>query len=191
MKYLYAPNVVNPHVWKRSVPFYPPTITDEKKLQTFCQELSKFYYVTKLDDGLALEIVRNLGGCLQMYATLVRAGEKEIPRKLKQLKEFHTDSIRKALDLSTDRQFSRLSIERYELLRDIYHGKIVTAISTPAAENLLAKHAGIDAILGVHPDGHLVFAIPMTRFSLEILAPEILAAAANFGVKMKGLDPLR
>jgi hypothetical protein len=68
-----------------------------------------------------------------------------------------------ALDLQKGQSFSQVSLERYELLKAIAKGEKIKNPASPAAKYLLAKHGDVQAFIGIHPEGHFVFALPMTK----------------------------
>ena len=74
------------------------------------------------------------------------------------------------LDLQKGQSFSEVSLERYELLLAVARGE-KTSTMTPAAKYLLAKHGDVQAFIGIHPEGHFVFALPMTKQSLVQIEP--------------------
>ena len=86
--------------------------------------------------------------------------------ELKKMKTIHTENLMAALDLNDGQTFTRLSIKRYELLQAVARGEKVMNPASPAAKYLLAKHGDIQAFFGIHPEGHLVFALPMTKQAL-------------------------
>ncbi len=59
--------------------------------------------------------------------------------------------------------FSVESLERYELLQAIARGDKITDKKTAAAKYLLTKQGDIQAFLGIHPKGYLIFALSMTK----------------------------
>ena len=71
------------------------------------------------------------------------------------------------MDLNNGQYFSNVSLERYELLQAVARGEKIYNLSSQAARYLLAKHGEIEAILGIHPDGHLVLTLPMTMKILK------------------------
>ena len=75
------------------------------------------------------------------------------------------------LDLQEGQTFSSVSLARFKLLQAIARGEKITNIKTPEAEYLMSKHATIQAFLGVHPQLHLFFAVPMTQQSLKEIEP--------------------
>jgi len=89
-----------------------------------------------------------------------------VAEELKKMKADHAQNLMAALDLQKGQSFSELSLERYELLQAIARGDKISTKTNPAAKYLLAKHGDIQAFLGIHPEGHLVFALPMTKQAL-------------------------
>ena len=83
----------------------------------------------------------------------------------------HTEKLKKVLNLEKDQVFDIASRERYKLLQSIARGDKVVIIESSPAKYLLAKHGDIQAFLGIHPEGHLVFALPMTKQSLKEVEP--------------------
>jgi hypothetical protein len=79
----------------------------------------------------------------------------------------HTENLMSVLNLQTGQIFSVASLQRYELLQAIARGEKIQNLTSPAAKYLLAKHGDIEAFLSIHPEGHLVFALPMTKESLK------------------------
>ena len=99
---------------------------------------------------------------------------------LKKMKAEHSESLMHALDLQKGQIFSELSLERYELLQAIANGEKIKNAASPAAEYLLAKHGDVQAFLGIHPEGHLIFALPMTKESLKQVESSIDAKKSLF-----------
>ena len=110
------------------------------------------------------DLISSFGGCLLLYQDLLR--RSNVAEELKKMKTIHTENLMAALDLNDGQTFTRLSIKRYELLQAVARGEKVMNPASPAAKYLLAKHGDIQAFLGIHPEGHLVFALPMTKQAL-------------------------
>jgi len=110
------------------------------------------------------DLISSFGGCLLLYQDLLR--RSNVAEELKKMKTIHTENLMAALDLNDGQTFTRLSIKRYELLQAVARGEKVMNPASSAAEYLLAKHGKIQAFLGIHPEGHLVFALPMTKQAL-------------------------
>ena len=91
--------------------------------------------------------------------------------ELEKMKESHTENLKYVLDLQKKQTFSGDSLDRYDLLQAINRGEKIRNVRCPAAKYLIAKHGDIEAFLGVHPEGHLVFALPMTTYSLKQIEP--------------------
>jgi hypothetical protein len=95
--------------------------------------------------------------------------------ELKKMKDDNTTNLICALDLKDVQSYSYDSLERFELLQAVARGEKITPQSNHAAKYLLSKHGEIQAFLGIHPEGHLYFAVPMTKESLkQIEANEII-----------------
>ena len=105
--------------------------------------------------------------------------------ELKQMKVVHTENLMYALDLNDDQTFSRSSLKRYELLLAVARGEKISTM-TPAAKYLLAKHGDVQAFIGIHPEGHLVFALPMTKQSLVQIEPLLEAKKMQIEPPIKG-----
>jgi len=117
-----------------------------------------------LSEELVDDLVSSFGGCFIFYEQLLE--HTNVADELKQMKVVHTENLMYALDLQKGQSFSEVTLERYELLKAIAKGEKITNTASPAAEYLLAKHGKIEAFIGIHPEGHLVFALPMTKQSL-------------------------
>ena len=117
-----------------------------------------------LSEELVDDIVSSFGGCFIFFEQLLK--HTNVADELKRMKVVHTENLMYALDLQKGQSFSEVSLERYELLKAIAKGEKITNTASPAAEYLLAKHGKIEAFIGIHPEGHLVFALPMTKQSL-------------------------
>ena len=124
---------------------------------------------TVLSEELVDDIVSSFGGCFIFYEQLLK--HTNVADELKQMKMVHTENLMSALDLNDDQTFSRSSLKRYELLLAVARGEKIKNPASPAAEYLLAKHGKIQAFIGIHPEGHLVFALPMTKQSLVQIEP--------------------
>ena len=118
---------------------------------------------TVLSEELVDDIVSSFGGCFIFYEQLLK--HTNVADELKNMKNNHTQDLISVLDLNDDQTFSRSSLKRYELLLAVARGE-KTSTMTPAAKYLLAKHGDVQAFIGIHPEGHLVFALPMTKQSL-------------------------
>ena len=172
--------IVNPHIWKRAMPIYPPSVEDTAELRKFIKSLgSKLSGV--LSEELVDDMISTFGGCLLEYINLF--GSTNIEQKLSVLKGNHTEKLKSALSLQDGQLFSIESLRRYELLQAVARGDKIDLGDNPAAEYLLAKHGEIDAFLGFHPELYLIFALPMTKRSLEeiepLVRPKILAMRKN------------
>ena len=87
----------------------------------------------------------------------------------------HTEKLMSALNLQKGQLYSEESLDRYELLQAVARGEKVKNRDSLAAKYLLAKHGDIQAFIGIHPEGHLVFALPMTKQVLMQIEPLIKA----------------
>ena len=96
------------------------------------------------------------------------------------MKENHTELLKHALDLHDGQTFSTLSLRRYELLQAVANGQKIRSTMSPAAEYLLAKYGKVQAFLGIHPEGHLILALPMTKESLKQIESSINAKKSFF-----------
>jgi hypothetical protein len=96
----------------------------------------------------------------------------------------HTQRLMYALDFEENKPFSAASLKRYELLQAIARGEKIENPLSPAAKYLLAKDGDIEAFLGIHPEGYLVFALPMTKESLKQIEDykALIDAKTSFGV---------
>lgn len=159
--------IVNPHVWVRTRAWFPPIIEDDKELKNFAMSLiSKSSNSTTVSDGLINDIVASFGGCLLHYQELLSAN-KAVPDVLKAMKIKHTQHLKKALNFKDGQRLSSVGLERYELLQRVVRGEKIVNTDSEAAEYLLSKHGNIEAFLGIHPDGHLFLAVPMTKQSMK------------------------
>ena len=140
---------------------------DRSKLKEFI----KFLRPKALKSELVNDIIDSFGGSLLSYQMLL-SEKVDVENELKSMKESHTANLRAALDLNEGQTFSELSMKRYELLKAVERGEKIIS-RRPAAKYLLAKHGKVEAFLGIHPEKYFVFALPMTKFSLKQLEPEI------------------
>ena len=111
------------------------------------------------------DLISSLGGCLVLYQDLLKF--PNVTDGLKKLKAVHTEHLKHVLDLQNGQTFSTLSLSRYELLQAVARGEKIENPASPAAKYLLAKHGDVQAFLCIHPEGHLIFALPMTKESLK------------------------
>lgn len=146
-------------------------IRDEKSLQSFARDFAISKTDETISDELAIELVKNLGGCIQGYKEVIK--NASVNENLKDKKKKHSRGLRFVLDLLKDTPFTQVSLERYELLRAIANGERVSVNSTSQAFFLLSKHGQYSEFLGIHPEGYLVFALPMTEFCLRDIEPEM------------------
>ena len=116
-----------------------------------------------LSEELVDDLISSFVGCFILYRRLLK--HTNVADELKNMKNNHTQDLMSVLDLQKGQSFSEVSLERYELLLAVARGEKISTM-TPAAEYLLAKHGKIEAFIGIHPEGHLVFALPMTKQSL-------------------------
>ena len=162
--------LVNPHIWVRARSIYPPIIEDTAELRKFVKSLgSKSSAV--LSEELVNDMISSFGGCLLFYENLL--GNTNIEYIFNKLKEVHTEQLKSALNLQEMQVFSKESLKRYELLQAVAKGNKIYSKASPAAKYLLAKHGDIQAFLGIHPEGYLTFALPMTKRSLVEIEPLI------------------
>ena len=137
-----------------------------------------------LSEELVDDLVSSFGGCFIFYEQLLE--HTNVADKLKQMKVVHTENLMSALDLNDDQTFSRSSLKRYELLLAVARGEKIKNPASPAAKYLLAKHGDIQAFIGIHPEGHLVFALPMTKQSLVQIEPLLEAKKMQIEPPIKG-----
>jgi hypothetical protein len=52
-------------------------------------------------------------------------------------------------------------------------------LESPAAKYLLETHGDIPPFLGIHPEGYLIFALPMTKQSLKEIELSYLLKASE------------
>ena len=139
---------------------------------------------TVLSEELVDDIVSSFGGCFIFYEQLLK--HTNVADELKQMKMVHTENLMSALDLNDDQTFSRSSLKRYELLLAVARGEKIKNRASPAAKYLLAKHGDVQAFIGIHPEGHLVFALPMTKQSLVQIEPLLEAKMMQNEPPIKG-----
>ena len=162
--------LVNPHIWVRARSIYPPIIEDTAELRKFVKSLgSKSSAV--LSEELVNDMISSFGGCLLFYENLL--GNTTIETDFDSKKKDHTEQLMSALNLQEMQVFSKESLKRYELLQAVAKGNKIYSKASPAAKYLLAKHGDIQAFLGIHPEGYLTFALPMTKRSLVEIEPLI------------------
>ena len=163
------PFAVNPHVWVRTRKLFPPIVEDESELRNFANNLmSKSGRSAVLPDELLDDIVSSFGGCLLLYEELF-SSTKVVADELKRLKYLNISSLMLALDLMDNQTFTAQSLNRFKLLQAIAQGEKINPEWPRAfhAEYFLTKHDKREAFLGVHPEGHLFLAVPMTKQSLK------------------------
>ena len=137
-----------------------------------------------LSEELVDDLVFSFGGCFILYQRLLK--HTNVADELKQMKVVHTENLMYSLDLQEGQSFSQVTLERYELLKAIAKGEKIKNPASPAAEYLLAKHGKIQAFIGIHPEGHLVFALPMTKQSLVQIEPLLEAKKMQIEPPIKG-----
>ena len=117
--------------------------------------------------------MKNLGGCIQGYKEVIGTGS--VYQSLHEKKEMHTRGLLCVLDMEENaRGFTQASLDRYELLRRIAtNGERIPVKSSSQAISLLSRRGQYSEYLGVHPEGYLVFALPMTESSLQDIEPDI------------------
>jgi hypothetical protein len=160
--------IVYPHVWVRSVPWYLPVIEDVAALKKFVKSLCIESSVV-LSDEVMDDLISSFGGCLLLYENILTSDN--IPNDLQAMKRNHTNELKSVLNLEKNQVFDIASLERYKLLQSIARGEKIMETNMPPAEYLLAKHGDTQAFLGIHPKGHLVLALPMTKQSLKEIEP--------------------
>jgi len=84
--------------------------------------------------------------------------------------------------LTYRRAKSEASLERYELLQAIARGDNMLNPASPAAKYILAKHGDYQALIGIHPEGHLTFALLTTKESLKRIEPLVKAKKAALNI---------
>ena len=137
-------------------------IEDKAVLKKFVKSLCSKPSVV-LSDEVVNDLVSSFGGCLLLY-------KNNISHDLKAIKK---NDLKSALNLQDDQVFNISSLKRYELLQSIARGEKIIETKMPPAKYLLAKHEDIQPFLGIHPEGHLVLALPMTKQSLQEIEPVI------------------
>ena len=160
--------IVNPHVWVRSIPCYSPVIDDVAVLKKFIKSLCSESSVV-LNNEVMDDLISSFGGCLILYENILISDN--ISNDLQAIKKKHTNELKSVLNLEKNQVFDIASLERYELLRSVARGDKITETNIPPAKYLLAKHGDVQAFLGIHPEGHLVLALPMTKQSLKEIEP--------------------
>jgi len=126
-----------------------------------------------LSEEFVNDLISSFGGCLLLYENLL--GSKTAEMDLVAMKNDNTQHLKSALSLQKKETFTEESLERYELLQAVDRGEKILSKQSPAAEYLLAKHGKIPAFLGVHPEGHLIFALKMTKQSLKEVDALVIA----------------
>jgi len=144
---------------------FPPIVENREELKKYVKFLSsESGSSTVLSEKLVDDVISNLGGCLLLYQDLLK--HTNVADGLNKMKTIHKENLMSALDLQEGQLFSGVSLERYELLQAVARGEKIVNPASPAAKYLQAKHGDIQAFLGISPEGHLVFALPMTKQSL-------------------------
>ena len=137
---------------------FPPIVENREELKKYVKFLSsESGSSTVLSEKLVDDVISNLGGCLLLYQDLLK--HTNVTDELNKMKTIHKENLMSVLDLQE-------GLKRYELLQAVARGEKIVNPASPAAKYLLAKHGDIQAFLGIHPEGHLVFALPMTKHSL-------------------------
>ena len=163
--------IVNPHVWVRSIPCYSPVIDDVAVLMKFIKSLCSESSVV-LSNEVMDDLISSFGGCFILYENIFISDN--ISNDLQAIKKKHTNEVKSVLNLEKKQVFEIASLRRYELLQSVARGDKVVITESSPAEYLLAKHGKIQAFLGIHPEGHLVLALPMTKQSLKEIEPLVI-----------------
>ena len=121
------------------------------------------------------EIVDTAGSNLAMLTNL--STESDTRRAVEKFEKEHTNRLRTLLGLSS--QALSVSIreeyrqEAFDLLLRIANGDIVDMSGADVVHRFfLSRHNNTDAICGTHPEGHLVFAMPVTKRAILKLKGE-------------------
>jgi len=121
------------------------------------------------------EIVDTAGSNLAMLTNL--STQSDTRKAVGELEENHTNQLRTLLGLSS--KASSASIreeyrqEAFDLLLRIANGDIVRMnYDNDIHRIFLSRHNNTDAICGTHPEGHLVFAMPVTKRAILKLKGE-------------------
>ena len=163
--------IVNPHVWVRSIPCYSPVIDDVAVLMKFIKSLCSASIVV-LSNEVMDDLISSFGGCLILYKNILLSDN--ISNDLQAMKKKHTNEVKSVLNLEKKQVFEIASLRRYELLQSVARGDKVVITESSPAKYLLAKHGDVQAFLGIHPEGHLVLALPMTKESLKEIEPLVI-----------------
>lgn len=159
--------LVNAHVWVRSHPFFAPFVNDTSQLRKYVKSIMihRGGHQT-IHDADVQEIVDTAGSNLAMLSLL--STKSDTRKTVEGFEKRHTDQLRILLGLSN--KASSASIreqdrqEAFDLLLRIANGEIVEmSYDDPVHRVFLSTHNTIDAICGAHPEGHLVFAMPVTK----------------------------
>jgi hypothetical protein len=128
------------------------------------------------------EIVDTAGSNLAMLTLLSK--QSDTRRAVEKFEKEHTNRLRILLGLPS--QALRVSIreeyrqEAFDLLLRIANGDIVDMSRGHVVHRFfLSRHGEIEAICGTHPEGHLVFAMPVTKRAILKLKGERLASEVS------------
>ena len=118
--------------------------------------------LTTVNEEIVQQIVDTAGSNLVVLKEL--ASSSNIQAKMQTRLD---DQIRNLRALSYQK-------EAYELLMTIAKGeKLISYTSSNDAHSLLlSQRKNFDAVCGVHPDGHLILAMPVTKKALKIIEKE-------------------
>ena len=171
---------VSPHVWVRTRAWFPPIVEDREELKKFAHSVyNKSNSSIVLSEDLIDDIVSSFGGCLLLYEELLSAN-KDVPSELQIKKDQNTSNLILALDLKDGQTFSTVSLSRFKLLQAVAEGEKITRGRALDEKYFLSKHGDIQPFLGVHPEGHLFLALPMTKQSLKEIEPLVARKRGYF-----------
>jgi hypothetical protein len=103
--------------------------------------------------------------------------QSDTRKAVEEFEEKHTNQLRILLGLSSQAWSASIREEdrqkAFDLLLRIANGDIVEMTHTNKIHRFfLSRHDDIDAICGTHPEGHLVFAMPVTQRAILKLKGE-------------------
>lgn len=155
---------MNAHVWVRTRPFFAPFVSDENELKKYVKSVILKRGQEVIGDDVIQDIVDTAGS---NFVELERLAISSNPTlEIENLVQLHTLYLRK---LKTSQKGA------YDLLAMIVSGaKVNKCQGDDDHMLLLSRHPDIDAFCCVHPNGHLILAMPVTKKALSIIEQEVL-----------------
>jgi hypothetical protein len=173
---MYINALVNAHVWVRTHPFFAPFVNDTNELKKYVKSVMMHQGGHQtIHESEVQEIVDTAGSNLAMLTNL--STQSDTRKAVEEFEEEHPDQLRILLGLSNQAWSASIREEdrqkAFDLLLRIANGDIVRMnYDDDIHRFFLSRHNNIDAICGTHPEGHLVFAMPVTQRAILKLKQE-------------------